>query len=95
VTEEASIWPERRRTQGALFAVGGLLLSVVALALAGVVQLGGAYVVMIGTVASWILIYGLLGWGGQWVAGAEEDDAIATGDETGGVGDAETADAER
>jgi hypothetical protein len=74
VNEDASPWPERRRTQYALFGTGGLLLAVVALALAtpGAVPLGGAHVVGLATVAAALLIYGLLGWAGHWV---DEDDA--------------------
>lgn len=74
-----SPWPERERTQRLLFAAGAALLVPVALGLSGLVDLGGTVVVGSSAVASALLIYGLLGWGGDWVA-------ATAGDGTGGDG---------
>lgn len=93
MSEESSPWPESRRTQNALFAVGGVLLAVVALALAEVVRMGGAYVVMITAVGSWVLIYGLLGRAGIWFAEPAVDDHEG-GAEDDPQGDDEEADGE-
>lgn len=87
MTDAPSPWPEHRRTQAVLLGTGTLLLVVAGLALAGVVALSETATVGATAVATALLIYGLLGWAGQWV---EEDEADAV-DEDGSAGDREPA----
>lgn len=72
VTDATSPWPERTRTQLLLFAAGVAFLLPGVLSFVDLVEFGGTAIVGSTAVASALLIYGLLGWGGNWV---EEDDS--------------------
>jgi hypothetical protein len=75
VSDDPSPWPESERTQRLLFAAGALLLVPVVVGLADLADVGGAVVVLSATVASALLVYGLLGWAGTWVEQDRPGDA--------------------
>jgi cytoskeletal protein RodZ len=77
VSDDPSPWPESERTQRLLFAAGALLLLPVVVGLADLADVGGAIVVLCATLASALLVYGLLGWAGTWVEQDRTGDAPA------------------
>lgn len=74
VSDADSPCPERDRTQLLLFGASVVVLLPVVQALAGLVELGGVIVVGCTTVASVLLMYGLLEWG-SWVEESADQDA--------------------
>lgn len=79
MSDDTSPWPERERTQRLLFAAGALLLVPVVVGLADLADIGGAVVVLCATLASALLVYGLLGWAGTWVEADRPGDGTTSG----------------
>lgn len=66
-----SPWPERTRTQLLLLVGGAAFLLPGFLSIVDLVEFGGTAIVGGAAVASALLVYGLLGRGGNWVADDE------------------------
>jgi hypothetical protein len=77
VSDDPSPWPESERTQRLLVAAGALLLLPAVVGLADLTDVGGTVVVLCTTLASALLVYGLLGWAGTWVERDRTGDAPA------------------